>query len=134
MPDRPQPVIGELNKPFYDALAIGELQLQRCDQCGRLRYPIASICPNCLSADATWEAMSGNGTVYSSIVFHQVYNQAFADQVPYNVAIIELAEGPRLISNVIGIPASDVKVGDAVTFVSTAIGDGAYLPQFVPAS
>jgi uncharacterized OB-fold protein len=133
-PSRPQPVIGDLNRPFYDALARHELRLQRCDQCGLLRYPIASICPSCLSGDTSWELLSGDATVYSSVVFHQVYDQAFADHVPYNVAIIELAEGPRMISNVVGVPPSEVRVGDAVTFIATEIGDGTYLPQFVRAS
>jgi uncharacterized OB-fold protein len=129
---RPQPVITELNRPFFDGLATGELRLQRCDACQLLRYPIASLCPNCLGRGATWETLSGRGIVHSSVVFHQVYNPAFAGEAPYNVSIVELAEGPRLMTNVVGIEPSAVRVGQAVTAVFTRIDDGAFIPQFVP--
>lgn len=133
MSERPQPTIGDLNRPFYDGLAAGELRLQRCDSCGLLRYPIASICPSCLSAEATWELLSGRATVFSTVVFHQVYHGAFADDVPYNVSIVELVEGPRMMSNVVGVPAAEVAVGDEVSFVATPIGGRVHIPQFVPA-
>ena len=72
--------------------------------------------------------------VYSTVVFHQVYNAAFADQVPYNVSIVELEEGPRLMTNVVGVDPASVKVGDAVRVVFTEIGEGTYIPQFVPSA
>lgn len=131
-PARPQPRIDDLNRPFYEGLAAGELRLQRCTSCGLLRYPIASICPDCLGRDAVWEKLSGRATVYSTVVFHQVYDPAFADQVPYNVAIVELDEGPRLMSNVIGVDPASVVVGDPVDVVFTEVGDGVFIPQFVP--
>jgi len=131
---RPQPVINDMNAPHYRALAVGELRLQRCGQCGLVRYPIASICPNCLGRESVWEVLSGRGAVYSTGVFHQVYNAAFAGQVPYNVSIVELEEGPRLMTNVVGVDPASVKVGDAVRVVFTEIGEGTYIPQFVPAA
>lgn len=131
---RPQPTIGDLNRPFYQALAAGELRLQRCASCGFLRYPIASICPECLGRESVWELLSGRGVVHSTVVFHQVYNPAFADQVPYNVAIVELEEGPRLMTNVVGVDPASVAVGDPVAVVFTEIGVGTYIPQFVPRS
>ena len=130
---RAQPVVTDINRTFWDAVASGELRLQRCLSCGLLRYPIASICPNCLGREAVWELLSGRGTVHSTIVFHQVYNQAFAGEVPYNVSVVELEEGPRLISNVIGIDPSSVRVGQPVQVVFTPVDGGAIIPQFVPA-
>lgn len=130
---RPQPVVTDINRTFWDSIGQGELRLQRCISCGLLRYPIASICPNCLGRAAEWELLSGRGTVYSTVVFHQVYNQAFADEVPYNVAIVELEEGPRLMTNVIGVEPSTVRVGQPVRVVFTAVVDNATIPQFAPA-
>jgi uncharacterized OB-fold protein len=129
---RPQPVISELNAPFYQSLAAGELKLQRCVACGFVRYPIALVCPECLGRESVWKRLSGRGAVHSTVVFHQVYNPAFADQVPYNVSIVELEEGPRLMTNVIGVDAASVAIGDPVEVVFTEIGDGAHIPQFVP--
>jgi len=133
-PQRPQPVITDLNRPFFDGLANNELRLQRCENCHLLRYPIAIVCPNCLSRDAAWETLSGRGIVHSSVVFHQVYNAAFADKVPYNVAIVELEEGPLLMTTVVETDPSAVAVGDRVTAIFTTIGDDATIPQFVPAA
>jgi uncharacterized OB-fold protein len=123
------PAVDELSRPFWDGCADGELRLQRCDRCGELRYPIATICPVCLSTDATWERVSGRGRVFSFAVFHQVYNPAWADRVPYVVAIVQLDEGPRLISNVVQAPPEDVRV-DAPVDVVFETEDGVAIPRF----
>ncbi|GAA0988412.1 OB-fold domain-containing protein [Acrocarpospora macrocephala] len=126
---RPVPVVTEENRPFWEGLAEGRLLLQRCSGCGHPRYPIALVCPRCLSKEHGWEAMSGRGTVFSSVVFHQVYHPAFADRVPYNVAMVELDEGPLIMTNVVG--TDQVTVGMPVQVIFTAI-EGAVIHQFVP--
>lgn len=128
--DKPLPVLEELNAPFWQAAKRGELAMQRCDDCGHVRYPIAHVCPKCLSERYRWKTLSGRGTVYSSIVFHQVYNQAFAQDVPYNVSLIQLEEGPRMISNVVGIAPADVEVGDEVEAVFDAVTSEVSIPRF----
>ena len=100
-----------LDAPFWDGLRAGELQLQHCAGCGSFQYPPETFCYDCGSNDLQWEAASGGGTVYSFITVHQRYHAAFADNLPYNVSVIELDEGPRLISNVIDIPSDEVEVG-----------------------
>lgn len=127
---KPLPTIGQLNKPFWDAAREQRLELQFCRGCGRPRYPISHICPNCLSESFDWKAVSGRGAVLSTVVFHQVYNAAFAADVPYNVSLIQLEEGPRMFSNVIGIPPSTVKVGDKVTAVFDPVTDEITIPRF----
>lgn len=127
---RPLPQVTHLNRPFFAALADGELRLQRCTACDHLRYPIASVCPICLSASAQWELLSGRATVFSTVVFHQVYNQAFADQAPYNVAIVELDEGPMMMTNVVGCAPEAVRVDDVVQLQVLKLADGTHLPQF----
>ena len=130
---KPLPTIDDGNRPFWQAAQQGKLMLQQCGECGHIRYPINHVCPRCLSDRVDWVALSGRGTVYSSIVFHQVYHQAFALDVPYNVSLIQLEEGPRMFSNVVGMPPSDVKVGDAVTVTFDPVTHEVSIPRFKPA-
>ncbi|MDM0002569.1 OB-fold domain-containing protein [Variovorax sp. J22P240] len=127
---KPLPSLEASNKPFWDAARSGKLALQHCADCEKVRYPINHVCPHCLSDRFEWKAVSGRGTVYSSIVFHQVYNQAFAGDVPYNVSLIQLEEGPRMISNVVGLPPSEVKVGDRVQVVFDPVTPEISIPRF----
>jgi uncharacterized protein len=129
---QPEPASSELTEPFWSGGLSGELRLQQCANCGHVRYPISTICPRCLSPDAAWAAMSGRGVVQSYIVFERAYHQAWAGEVPYVVALIELAEGPVLISNVVGVDPSTVRVGQQVSVVFERRSAAAALPQFTP--
>lgn len=128
--DKPLPTLDALNRPFWEATRAHRLALQHCSDCGKPRYPINHLCPHCLGEKYEWKAISGRGTVYSSIVFHQIYNQAFAADAPYNVSLIQLEEGPRMLSNVIGIPPSEVKVGDKVEVVFDDVTAEISIPRF----
>lgn len=132
MYDKPVPTIDDDNRQFWEAARERRLDLQRCGQCGELRYPISPYCPNCLSNEFTWEPVSGRGTVFSYIVFHQVYNKAFADDVPYNVALVQLDEGPRMFSNIVNVDNNEVKVGDRVTVVFDDVTPELTIPRFEP--
>lgn len=127
---KPLPVLDALNRPFWDSTRAQRLSLQYCCNCGKPRYPINHVCPHCLSEDYEWKPLSGRGTVYSSIVFHQGYNQAFAGDVPYNVSLIQLEEGPRMLSNVVGIAPAEVKVGDKVQVIFDAVTPEITIPRF----
>ena len=105
------PASTELNAPHLDGLLAGELRLQHCKQCNEYQYPPESFCYHCPSTDLEWEAVEGNGSVYSFIIVHQRYHPAFGDRLPYNVAIIELDEGPRLIANVLDVGDKGVEIG-----------------------
>lgn len=129
---QPAPPATDLTEPFWAGGQSGELRLQKCAGCGHVRYPISTICPVCWSADADWTAMSGRGTVQSFIVFERAYHDAWAGQVPYVVALIELAEGPVLVSNVIGVAPAAVRVGQPVTVTFPRRSRTAALPQFTP--
>ncbi|MDE1947261.1 MAG: OB-fold domain-containing protein [Burkholderiales bacterium] len=97
--DFPKPEIGELNRPYWDALREGHLVVQRCDQ-GHAWLPARRHCPACLSDQTRWERASGEGRLLSWVVYHQAYHPAFESRLPYNVALVELDEGPRLLTNV----------------------------------
>lgn len=127
---KPLPSLDPVNRPFWEATRRGELCLQQCQKCLHIRYPINAVCPRCLAEEAQWVALSGKGEVYSSIVFHQVYHKAFEKDVPYNVALIQLVEGPRMISNVVGVPPHEVKVGDRVEVTFEPVTAEVTIPRF----
>ncbi len=122
-------MIDEGNKAFWDACAAGELRVQRCITCGHLRYPISTVCPECLSEDAAWELLSGRGTVVSFCIFRHAYNEAWRDRLPYNVAIIQLEEGPRMLSNVHGVSPDEIRV-DLEVKVAFEVEQGFSIPVF----
>jgi uncharacterized OB-fold protein len=124
-----KPELNEINRGFWEAAERGELVVQRCESCSELRYPAASRCPVCLSAESSWQRVSGRGEVLSYIVIHQKYNAAWADRVPYNVSLIQLDEGPRMISNVVPLTDAQVRVGMPVR-VTFEHDDGVAIPRF----
>lgn len=87
---------------YWNALREGHLDFQRCRACAAAWLPPREECPRCLEADWCWEQSWGRGRVISWVVYHKAFNEAFARRVPYNVAIVELDEGPRLVTNLIG--------------------------------
>lgn len=127
------PAITDENRPFWDAARAGRLVMQRCETCGHVRYPISAVCPRCLGSAAEWIDLSGRGSVLSFVVFQRAYNPAWSDRVPYNVALVQLAEGPRMFSNVVGIPNEAVAVGMPVSVVFESVpGTDVVLPCFAP--
>jgi uncharacterized OB-fold protein len=98
----PAPEITPLSEPYWKGLAQGRLLFQRCNRCGHAWLPPREECPQCLCADWAWQTASGRAKLISWGRFHIAYHPAFKDRVPYNVAVVELEEGPRLVSNLVG--------------------------------
>jgi uncharacterized OB-fold protein len=109
-----KPVISEINKPFWDGCRAHKLLAQQCKSCQEFRYPVADICPNCLSKEFEWRELSGGGEILSYIVIHRGYHPYWALRVPYNVVFVQLDEGLRMFSNVVGIPNDRLAVGQRV--------------------
>jgi uncharacterized OB-fold protein len=130
--DKPLPAITDETRPFWDALGHGELRLQRCRGCGEWRYPIAAVCPRCLGAEHEWARSSGRGRVFSFVVFHQVYHEAFRADVPYNVALVQLEEGPFMFSNLVGIGTDAIRCDMPVHVCFDRVTDAVTLPRFRP--
>jgi len=97
--DLPQPDVNDTSRPYWDALREGNLVIQRC-RCGHAWLPARKHCPACLSADVRWERASGRGRIVSWVVYHQAYHPAFESRLPYNVTMVQLDEGPQLLTNV----------------------------------
>ena len=130
MPELPKPIPEPDSQPFWDALNQGELRLQRCVACGTLRHPPRAMCSACHSMDIEWIPVSGAGTVYSFIVSHQAVHPALTDRVPFGTVTIELDEGPRLVSNLIGVAPADIEIGQRVRLAPQRLDDEITLPLF----
>jgi len=129
-PPRPVPAMNQDTRFFWDGAREGELRIQRCTACGALRHPPRPMCPECRSLEWDFAVASGRGTVYSFVVPHHPPLPAFGDG-PYVVAVIELPEGTRLVSNVVDCDPADVHVGLAVEVTFADQGE-VVLPLFRP--
>jgi hypothetical protein len=123
-----------LNAEFYRHLANGELRLQRCDGCGAWRHPPRVMCGRCGSDAWTWTATSGRGVVYTWTVTHQMLFPPFGDDLPYAVVVVELAEGPRIVTAVRGIEPTALRLGLPVVLRIARASDTVGLHYFVPAT
>jgi uncharacterized OB-fold protein/acyl dehydratase len=131
-PTRPRPPIGHDNAWWWEAITRGELLIQRCTDCGRLRHPPRPMCGQCQST--RWDSVpaSGKGTVYSYVVVHHPQFPGF--EYPSVAAVIELAEGTRLVSNVVGVDPAAVHIGMSVQASIEAVDETLKLPLFRLAS
>jgi len=129
---KPLPEVTEELRPFFAAARENRLVVQRCEGCGRRRFPPREICSECLCRDARWVESGGRGTVVSFNVMHQVYHPAFAAEVPYAVVLVELEDGGRMIANVVDCPLDRLAIGMAVEAVFEKRSDEVALPQFRP--
>lgn len=129
-PPRPRPVVNRDNAGFWEGVQEHRLLIQRCTGCGTLRFPWLPGCNAC--GDPEWDTVeaSGDGTVYSYVVMHHPPFPAF--DPPYAVALVELTEGVRMISNVTGVPYEEVRIGLPVTLEFQVYDDGLTLPVFRP--
>ncbi|MFN8558373.1 MAG: Zn-ribbon domain-containing OB-fold protein [Dehalococcoidia bacterium] len=130
---KPLPKPTPLTQPFWDGIRQHQVLVQRCDGCGALRHVPKPWCPECLTAACTWTSLSGEGRIYTYTVMHRAPDRAFTDDLPYVVALVEMTEGVRLISNVVGCPPEQVRVGMPVKVVYEDINDAIALFKFAPA-
>jgi hypothetical protein len=133
MTDKPVPVPTPETQPFWDGCAAGELRIQRCTDCGKSYFYPRPVCPDCGSANVEWFTASGRATLYSYVINHRAA-PGFADDGPYAIAVVQLEEGPRMMSNIRGLPATpealELDMPLQVTFEARG---NVSLPQFEPA-
>jgi len=128
----PQPLHDKYTAPFWAGLMESRLRLPRCRACGHLLFPIGPCCSNCLGEEFEWTELSGKGQVWSYIVYHHAFDPAFKDKLPYNVAIVLLDEGPRLLTNIVEIANDDIRNGMRVTARFDRVDDDNALLRFRP--
>ena len=126
---RPRPAADADSEPFWSAARDGRLILQRCGMCeSYIHYP-RFLCPTCHARELEWVDAAGTGVIYSYTVSRRPPSPAFADAVPYVVALVELTEGPRLMTNIVDAP-EDVWIGAPVEVIFETIDDACTLPVF----
>ena len=134
MPDynKPLPYVDEESRSFWEGAKRHELCLQKCQDCGKFHFYPRSICPHCFSYNTEWTRVSGRGKVYSFTVAHKTGLPAFQQDVPYNIAIIELEEGVRMMSNIVECRNEDLSIDMPVEVVFDDVTPEITLPKFRP--
>ena len=128
---RPRPAVSSLTQPFWDATAQGRFLFQRCQNCSAAIFYPRPSCTSCGSLELAWEQASGLGVIHTFSIARRATHPAMKDLVPYIVAIVELAEGPHVTTNIVGCPVDDVAVGQAVELAFDDIAEDGYaLPLF----
>jgi uncharacterized OB-fold protein len=134
---KPVPAPDAASTPFFSGALRGELMLLRCGVCGTYQSPTAYLgvplrprCVRCFAAALEWAPASGRATLYSYALMHKVYDEAFAADVPYNIAVVETEEGVRLTSQVVECDALEIGMALEVTF--ERVGEDVAIPKFRP--
>jgi uncharacterized protein len=131
---RPLPSPNALTAPYWQAAHQGELQLPRCTACAKFHFYPRSTCPHCGSPHLAWQKVSGLGEVYSYTVVHRAPSKGFEALVPYVVAVVALAEGPHLMTRLVQVPPTAVRIGMRVMVEFEPQDDESTLPVFRPAT
>jgi len=131
---KPLPQVNGDTEGFWTGCKGHELRFQKCKDCGHIRFPAAMICPECCSRDAQWIVASGKGKVFTYAVYHVAFHEGFKDDVPYVVADVELREGPRIVTNIVGCEPHEITCDMPVEVTWEDITEEFSLPKFRPIS
>ncbi len=128
----PRPIDPEFTKPFWDAAKRHELVIPRCKRCDHFFFYPRSECLRCFSTDIEWAKVSGQGRLHSFTVVRQPADPSFMADVPYVYALVQLNEGPRMVSNVVECAIEDLKVDMPLTAVFDELTSEWTLVKFKP--
>ena len=131
-PAKPKPRPAPESVPYWQAAKEHRLALPKCEDCSQFWFPPSRTCPHCLSTNFSFQNVSGRGKVFSFVTFHRVYRPAFAEDVPYVVALVELEEGPRVLTNILGVTHEDVRCEMPVEVVFDDYDEDVAIPKFRP--
>jgi uncharacterized protein len=120
----------KISAPFWKACHERVFQMQKCDSCHQFVWFPMYMCPHCGNMEMSWTELSGRGTVYSLSLIIDPVSAACAPDGPLTVALVELDEGPVMMTNIIGEGAEDVAIGDRVSLVFQQVSDDVTLPVF----
>jgi uncharacterized OB-fold protein len=131
----PKPALDEETRGWWEGAGRGELVLQRCRECGRVQHRPRALCASCLSGEIEHFVASGRGSVHTFTVTHQNHAPAFREALPYVLAYVDLAEGPRVLTNVVGCDPDAVAIGMPVVadFAPVEGEEAIAVPRFRPA-
>jgi uncharacterized OB-fold protein len=130
---RPAPGADPETEAFWNGVNEGRLLVQRCQSCGNHQLYPRWRCLRC-RGQVAWVEAGGGGTVYSFTVIRQNFSRSFRHLIPYVVALVDLDEGPRVMSNLVGCDPADVRIGMPVRVRFESVSDEASVPLFEPAA
>lgn len=128
--DKPLPIIDPGTRPFWDAAREHRLSIPQCNACGKHHFYPRELCPHCHSDDLQWTDVSGQGEVYSYTIARKPAGPVFAADVPYIIAMIQLDEGPRMLTNLVMPDVEAVRIGDRVAVSFDDVTEEVTLPKF----
>ncbi len=133
---KPLPKADPVTAPYWESLKAHAMKIQRCNDTGKFFFYPRGMSPFTLSGNLSWEAVSGKGVLHAFTIVHANRAPGFAEELPYVVALIELEEGVRMMSNLIDVQADPehVKIGMPVELVYDDVTNEITLPKFRPAS
>jgi uncharacterized OB-fold protein len=131
-----EPPVGAESEPFWEATREGRLLVQWCSACDRGIFYPRVLCPFCGASALGWREATGRAMVHAAVVEHrpEAAGAAFVQGQPFCIALVDLEEGVRMMTNVIGCPPDEVRSGMAVTVTWEPLSDGRQLPLFRPAA
>lgn len=130
---KPLPALdNEQTQPYWDHLKQHNFSLQKCQACGHIRFPVLSVCPDCLSDQAEWVPLSGRGKVWSWVKFFQLYHPGWENETPYNVVYVLLDEGIGIMSNLVNVDPDDIYMEMPVQVYYDDVTSEVTLPKFEP--
>jgi uncharacterized OB-fold protein len=129
---KPIPAVTPDMVEFFEGARRGHLMVHKCDGCGELNFPAHSLCSKCFATSGKWVPVSGRGEIYSYNIMHQIYHPGFAGEVPYAVVVVKLEEGPKFVSNMVGIKPHEIRIGMPVEVTFEKMSEEVFLPKFRP--
>jgi uncharacterized OB-fold protein len=131
---KPLPQPDPVTKPFWDSVKAHAMRLQRCGACGTYVFYPRALCPSCFSAALEWTPVSGRGVIHAFTVVHRHPSPVFQPEVPYVVALVDLEEGARMMTRLVGLPPDParIRIGMPVEVVYDDVTPEVTLPAFGP--
>lgn len=130
--EKPLPVPDADSKVFWDGCKAHQLKFQRCLECGQIRWPPGIICPQCYSQETEWIRSNGKGKIFTYAIYHQAFHPAFKGDLPYVVAVVEMEEGPLMLTNIVGCSKELLHCEMPVEVVWEDVTEELSLPKFTP--
>jgi hypothetical protein len=124
------PTIDDDSRPFWDAAKEGRFLVARCGSCGRAHHYPRPFCPFCHSDQVTWEQASGRATLYTHSTVYMNDLAPFRDRLPYVAALVELEEGPRIMTTIVDCPTEDLRIGMPLQVAFRELDDDITAPVF----
>ncbi|WP_327324316.1 Zn-ribbon domain-containing OB-fold protein [Streptomyces sp. NBC_01210] len=127
------PEVDDFTRPFWDAAADGRLLIRHCRACAKAHHYPREFCPHCWSEDVGWEGASGRATLYTWSVVHRNDLPPFGGRVPYTAAVVDLAEGPRMMAEIVECPEGGLSIGMELEVTFRREDGEVAVPVFRPA-